>query len=117
MNNKPFRFLNSADAIRQLRSRLSEVGFDARHDGSADGSDICFTCRFDRNRILTLRWQYKWWPDGIQQEDQSVVILDDDDAVASVNVCALLGRKLDRPLRDALTDQIVEAVQSLTWDE
>ena len=111
--NKPFRFLDSADSVAQLRSRLSKVGIDSTCD-RADDSELRFTCRWLCDTNIALRWQYDWWPDGINQEDSAVDLIIDAETVASVDIKAMLNRRLDRPLRDEIVDQILAMASSFT---
>ena len=113
MKNKPFRFLDSADSVSQLRSRLSKVGLDCAGDG-ADDCELLFTCRWLRDANIALRWQHDWWPDGINQEDAAVELIVDADPVASVDINAMLHRHLDRPMREEVVDEIVAMASSFT---
>jgi hypothetical protein len=113
MKSKPFRFLDSAEFVSQLRSRLSHLGLESDGD-RADDCELRFTCRWLPDVKIVLRWQYRWWPDDVNQEDAAVELIVDTEPVGSVDIDAILNRQLDRPLREEIVDQIVAVASSFT---
>ncbi len=71
-------------------------------------------CRWMRDTSIVLRWEFNWWPDGIHQEDAAVELVVDENPLDRIDIGALLGRPMSRPLREEISDQIVTMASTFT---
>src|SRR5262245_7047679 len=121
MRQNPFRFLDSAAAVAQLRRALARVGLtdDERTGELAAVADPYhparwpFTCRW-LSEPVELQWHYSWWSDGMISELSSVRVLYHGVVAGEVDVHELLGQRLARPLVELVVEQIAEVCAELT---
>jgi hypothetical protein len=96
----PFRFLNSADALAQLRKSLTRVGLALAEPFGSDEAEadpyhpacLRFTCPWLED-VVELRWHYTWWPDGTNSELARIEVLYQGVVRGEIDVTNLLCQK------------------------
>jgi hypothetical protein len=117
----PFRFLDSADALGQLRKSLAQVGLTLAEplgddERAADPYHLAclrVTCSWLED-VIELRWHYAWWPDGMNSELARIEVVYQGTVRGEIDVARLLGERLSRPLSEVVTEQIAVCCATLT---
>ena len=108
MDNGPFRFSKSHDAVTGLLGSLAELGL---HRTQVE-EERCleawrFECSHKPQSCLSLLWHRQFWPDGVEEEDSRVEVSVDGTLVGEVQVDQLLRKKLSRSLRAEIAMQVL----------
>ncbi len=107
-------FLDRPRAVDRLAKRLERLGV---RSVTIEDSDSAYV---PARMILSvpwkddfeLIWHRRWWPDGIQQEDDYVSLKVGDEEERILDIAELFRQKFEKPFVDVVVDHIEDAVQS-----
>ncbi len=106
-------FLDRPRAVDRLVKRLERLGV---RSVTIEDSDSAYVparmiLSVPWKDDLELIWHRRWWPDGIQQEDDYVSLKVGDEEEEIVDIADLFRQKLEKPLVEVIVDHIAEAVR------
>jgi len=108
--NRPWRFLQDDANVKDLTQELSRVGI---RQVTRRGDRLICECPWLPTPV-EITWLLQWCSDGMDEEDDRVVVSHAGAAVATVDMSLLLRTRHSRPLRRVVVDALARACATVT---
>lgn len=115
MQINPFLFLGKPKNVDVLSARLRALQVDVLRIEESDSAYHPARVILSHPSIQTFAIVFRrvWWPDGMNQEDDRIVLTADATESLICDVSQMLRGKFQKPLAQVIVDKVAEAVAGL----